>query len=213
MDIRGKGEYAIGTGCLVLTLFAFGNAGAQDWEKIRQQYQSEIGVITNVKEQLVISQRNGKLEASSNISKEKVLISDQSPSILNTEYIFHSYFNKLEEYDEEALIPAKNGYKKLKSSSSKTIASEQNNIFYDDSKQTEISFTGLTPGAVMRTNYTISHTDVHMLPAYYFQNNLPTVQSVFEVTAPKYVDMKFVVKGSDKDKVVQTKQENKNTIT
>ena len=188
-------------------------ASAQDVEEIINKYRNEQAVISSIKEKLTITGKNGKLFANSSVSKEKVLIGNQSPGIYNTEYIYHSYFNKLEDYEEEALIPSKNGYKKLHSSSSKTVHSEQENIFYDDAKQTIISFSGLAPGSLIRTNYTISHTDVHMLPVYYFQENLRVAQSVYEVTAPKYVDMRFVLKGTDADKVVQTKHENKNTVT
>lgn len=189
------------------------SAPAQDVEEIMKKYKNEPAVISSVTEKLIITANDGKLFANSNVSKEKVLIGEQSPGIYNTEYIYHSYFNKLEDYNEEALIPSKKGYKKLHSSSSKTVRSGQDNIFYDDAQQTEISFSGLAPGSLMRTSYTISHTDVHMLPAYYFQENLRVAQSVYEVTAPKYVDMRFVLKGANADKVVQTKQENKNTVT
>lgn len=188
-------------------------ASAQDVEDIINKYRNEQAVISSIKETLTITGKNGKLAASSSVFKEKVLIGNQSPGIYNTEYIYHSYFNKLEDYEEEALIPYRNGYKKLHSSSSKTIHSEQDNIFYDDAKQTIISFSGLAPGSLIRTNYTISHTDVHMLPVYYFQENLRVAQSIYEVTAPKYVDVRFVLKGTDADKVVQTKHENKNTVT
>lgn len=199
---------------LVCTCLGWGIAAkAQDIEEIKNKYKNEQAVISTIKEKLTITGKDGKLFANSSVSKEKLLIGDQSPGIYNTEYIYHSYFNKLEDYEEEALIPSRNGYKKLHSSSSKTIHSEQENIFYDDAKQTVISFSGLAPGSLMRTSYTISHTDVHMLPVYYFQENLRVAQSIYEVTVPKYVDMRFVLKGSDVDKVVQTKQENRNTIT
>lgn len=185
----------------------------QDLDGIYTRYKNEQAVITNIKEQLVIKNEKGHLVAKSNISKEEMLIGELSPGIYNKEYIFHSYFNQLEDYNAEALILGKNGYKKLNSVSSKTIPSEDNNVFYDDSKQTEVSFSGLTPKSLLRTNYTISHTDLHMLPAFYFQENLPIVQSTYEVTAPKYVNMKFVIKGSHADMIKQSKEENKNTVT
>lgn len=186
---------------------------AQNTSDYIKEYGNEQAVITNISEKLVIENRGGKLSAYSLVNKEKLLIGQQSPALFNTEYIYHSYFNKLEHHEEKALIPSGKGYKRISNALVRTQHSEQNNIFYDDARQTEISFNGLLPGSLLRIGYTISHTDVHMLPAYYFQENLSVAKSVYEVTAPKSVEMRFVLKGADADKVVQTKREGKNDIT
>ena len=213
--MRNVGKRLLMLQCVLLPLLYCNHTVAQksDADQIFAKYRSEQAVITNVKEQLVIKNEKGRLVASSNVSTEKMLIGDLSPGLYNKEYIFHSYFSKLEDHDEEALIPGKNGYVRQRDPSSKTVRSEDEDIFYDDSKQTEISFTGLTPRSLLRSNYTLSHTDLHMLPAFYFQENLPVVQSTYEVVAPKYVKMKFVIKGYHADQIKQSTQENKNTIT
>jgi transglutaminase-like putative cysteine protease len=197
---------------IVLGLQAITAVG-QNFDDIYNRYKGEQAVITNIREELVITSENGKLVASSKVSKEKMLIGDMSPGIYNTEYIYHSYFNQLEDHDEEALVPGKNGYKKISGSSSKTVHSESSDVFYDDAKQTEISFCNLTPKSLLRTNYTITHADLHMLPVFYFEDMLPTVQSTYEVTVPKYVDIRFVVKGYGKDRIIQKREEHKKTVT
>jgi len=198
---------------IVVLLFLSQPAFGQNVDAICQEYKNEQAAFTNVKEQLVIKNENGRLVASSNISKEKILIGELSPGLYNTEYIYHSYFNELKDHDEEALVPGKNGYKRSETAVTKTVPSKDNSIFYDDSKETEITFTGLTAKSLLRTNYTLSHTDLHILPAFYFQENLPVAQSTYEVTAPKYVNIKFVIKGNQADKLKQERKENKNTVT
>ncbi len=42
---------------------------------------------------------------------------------------------------------------------------------------------------------------------------MPVVQSVFEVTAPKYVQMKFIIRGTLANQVQKAIEENKNTVT
>ena len=199
---------------ILLSFIASFNAFAQEgYDSIMNKYKNENAVITNITERLVIKNEDGKLVARSNISREKLLISEMSPGLYNSETIYHSYFNKLENFDAFALIPSDKGYKKKKDYLDKTSPSEDDNIFYDDGKQTEISFSGLTKKAVVKTSYTISHTDLHMLPVFHFQESIPSVKLVFEIIAPKYVHFKFVIKGEHSDWIKQTREESKNTIT
>jgi len=202
---------------LCLLLIGLGIAGAataQDENAaIAEKYKNEQAVITNYTEHLVIKYEDYKLVATTDVTKERMLISDLSPGLYNKLYIYHSAFNKLDDYDAYATVPSKNGNKIMRNYLSKTVPSEDDNIFYDDGKETEIAFTGLTRNSLVHTNYTISHTDLNMLPGYYFQENIPVVKSTFEVTAPKYVNLKFVLKGTHTEWIKQTKEESKNTIT
>ncbi len=198
---------------LVISSFAGTLVFGQDAEELFKKYKNEQAVFTSVKELMEIKNENGVLVATSNISRERMLIGDLSPGIYNKEYIFHSYFNRLTDYEEEALVFGENGYKKQKNFTSRTINSDQDNVFYDDIKQTEITFNGLTPRSIIKTNYNISHTDLHMLPTFYFERNLPVANVTFELTAPKYVQLKFVIKGSASGKIKQSVEENKHTIT
>ena len=112
---------------------------SQDWEQLFLKYKNEQAVITNIKEQMIIKDEKGVLVANSIISKEKMLIGELSPGIYNKEYIFHSYFNKLTDYDVAALIFNNSAYKNLDNFTEKTTNSEDGNVFYDDLKQTEIT--------------------------------------------------------------------------
>ena len=211
---KGRANRSLKYSMLAMLAVVAISANAQEgYETIIAKYKTENAVITNNTEHLTIKNDGGELVAVSDITHEKLLISEMSPGLYNKEYIFHSYFNKLQQFDAEALIPTDKGYKKKKDYLDKTTTSEQENIFYDDAKQTEISFSGLTKNSVLKTSYTISHTDIHMLPVFYFQESIPAVMQVFEITAPKYVQFKFVLKGDHTDWIKQTREENKNTIT
>ena len=210
-------KMSILTPCLLLlTMFYFVQERAyaqEDNTATIAKYKDENAVITSNTEHLIIRNEGGKLVATSEVVQERLLISDMSPGMYNSDYIFHSYFNKLEEYDAVAFVPSNGSYKKVKDYISRTNPSEDDNIFYDDAKHTEITFTGLTKHSLIRTSYTITHLDLHMLPHFYFQENLPAAKLVFEVTAPKYVNLNFVLKGEHTSWIKQTKEESKNTIT
>lgn len=189
-------------------------AAQEEYQPVIDKYKTENAVMVNITEHMVIENDGGKLVATSNVSREKLLISDLSPGLYNEEHIYHSFFHRLDHYDAEALIPSdRGGYKKKRDYIDKTLQTEDENIFYDDGKVTRLSFSGLTRYSVLKTNYTIEHTDLHMLPSFYFQENIPAATLVFKVTAPKYVQMKFVLKGDHISWIKQEKEESKNTIT
>lgn len=198
---------------LAAVLLQYPTAYAQEQVTVPEKYRNDQALITNYSEHLIITNEHGVLTAHSKVTQERLLISDQAPGLYSKEYIFHSFFHRLDEYDAEARMPAKNGYKTVKSYDARTKTAEQNNIFYDDAKQTEITFTGLTRNSLLKTTYTLSHADLNMLPTYYFQENLPVLHSSFTVTAPKYVNLKFVFKGENTGWIKQAKEETKNTVT
>ncbi len=86
-------------------------------------------------------------------------------------------------------------------------------MFYDDLKQTEVVFDGLTPRSLVKINYSQEHSDLHMLPAFFFERSLPVIGETYEVTAPKYVNLKFVIKGNGAERIVQKREEGKHSIT
>jgi transglutaminase-like putative cysteine protease len=197
----------------VAVLFS-GSLHAQEGiDVVLQKYSNEQAVITNFEDRLEIKNEKGTLVARSYVSTEKLLIGALSPGIYNKEYIFHSYFSTLEDFDASALVPGKKGYVKNDASATKTSRYEDNEILYDDNQQTEISFSGLSPKSLMRTSYTLVHNDLHMLPTAYLQDNLPIARLKYVVTVPKYVQVKFVIKGVLAGKVKQAVEENKNTVT
>ncbi|MGN6569063.1 MAG: DUF3857 domain-containing transglutaminase family protein [Flavipsychrobacter sp.] len=194
----------------ISTLLFFYNALAQDdpdYDAIAQRYSSENAVITNNTEHLVIKYDNGDLSLVSYITEDRLLISDQAPNIYNTQTIYHSYFNTLDELKAESLIPDGRRYKTVKTIDYKTTASERDNVFYDDAKQTQISFARLVKGAITHVHYSVIHKDPHFLPVFYFQNYIPVVSSRFEITAPKTMKLKFVIKGDNAGAIKQSVQE------
>ena len=199
--------------CAVTLLILFATQlHAQDVDSLLLRYKDELAVISDFWQDLVIKNEKGKLTANSYVSSDRLLIGELSPGIYNKEYIFHSYFNKLEDNDAYALIAGKKGYTKQRPSDSKTVHYDESNILFDDTKETEISFSGLTPKSLLKNEYSLSHNDIHILPSFYFQENIPVAKSTFVVTVPKYVHMKFVIKGSQPDRIKQIMEENKNTV-
>jgi transglutaminase-like putative cysteine protease len=200
---------------VLVSLFCSGSLYAESYDSIASRYKNENAVITNYTERLVIKFDDGKLAATSYVTEEKLLISDLAPGLYKRDYIYHSsFFNKLTDVQATASIPTKGGgYKKNPTHDFRDVHSERDYVFYDDSKELVISFTGLQKNALTETKYTMEHSDVHMLPTFYLQENLPIVKATFEISAPKLVNLNFVLKGENTGWIKQSKEEANGMIT
>lgn len=198
---------------LVATILMGYAAQATEYDSIAVKYRNENAVYTNYSQRLVITNEDGKLVANSYVTREKLFISDRSPGVYNVDYLYHGDFNELEDLHATASLPTKTGYKKVPCNNFADINPDKDNVFYDDSRYAVVSYSGLLKNSLTETKYTIQHTDLNMLPAFTFQENLPVVKASFEVTAPKYVNISFAIKGIDPGWIKQTKEEGANTIT
>lgn len=195
---------------LMATLFVCISATAQDDNiNLQEKYKNFNAVMTDNSEHLVIKydSKAGEFDARSNVREERLMISDMSPGMYNTQTIYHSYFSKLDEVSGVTLVPDKKGFRTIKAKDYATKNSEHESVFYDDTKETEVSFSGLVPDARTRIDYTIYHRDLHFLPTFYFQEYTPVVKSTFKITAPKFMKIKFVLVGEYAAKVKQTTEE------
>ena len=190
----------------------------QEYDSIANKYKNENAVITNYTERLVITfDEDNKLIAHSYVTLKKLLISDLSPGLYNTDYISHSStFNELTDIEASKSVPTKTGYKKTRTYDYGDARSESGNVFYDDNFIRVVSYSGLVKKSVTELKYVMEYSDVHMLPRFFFHDwyhNLPIVKARFEVNVPKYVDMSFILKGDNTSFIKQTKEESGATIT
>ena len=186
---------------------------AQEYDSIAAKYKNEDAVITNYTRHLVISNEDGKLVANSYYTIEKMFLSDLSRGIYNTDYLFHSDFNQLDDLTATASLPTKNGYRKVPCYNFADINPDRDNVFYDDGRYAVVSYSGLLKKSMTKTTYAIEHTDLNMLPPFTYQENIPVASATFEVTVPKYVNISFVLKGTDTGLIQKSKEEKARTIT
>lgn len=190
-------------GILAAAMLCTGMAMAQDRDKydsIAAKYKNEHAVYTKIAEQLVINVEDGALTANSNVTLEKLFISDMSLNRYNVDVFEYGDFNGVTNYSGNAYLPASGkSYKKVACNS---FGSGRPNdyVFYDDRRLAEAYYSGLAKNAITETRYSITHTDVHMLPSFEFQDiyqKLPVASASFEVIAPEYVNLNFVLKGEN----------------
>ena len=186
---------------------------AENVDSLSKKYPGEMAVYTKFDEHLVIEFEDGKPVAHSDVEREILLLKDNATSYFNSGSVYHSYFNELENLQGCTMIPNGNSYKTIKTKIQKTVPSESESVFYDDGKETEVSFTNLQRGAKTSLKYTLRHSEIHLLPKFFFQNYLPMQEASFTITYPKGMDLESVMEGNEVNWVKKTVEETRKTVT
>ncbi len=189
-------------------------AGAQSSEalSIAARYAREKAVVYEQSEHLRFAWKDGALTARSTIVQEVMPLSDAAA--FNSGAVYHSYFHTLEGLDARTLVPDGNsGYKNIKSTDQKTTHATSDAVFYDDSKQTTVTFPGLVAGARTRLQHDLVHNDLHLLTPFHFAGYLPVVKARYTVTAPRGVKLRFTVRGDEKGIIRRTEEGGKGGAT
>lgn len=138
-------------------------------------------VIDIVDDSLVVTQQN---------SEATLLLNDNS-KIGSVNSVYSSTFKQVSNLDAYTLYPNKKGYKKMQATDIKTSSSMGESVFYDDSKQTTITYPMVLKGSIMHLNYDETFTDAHFLHGFYFQDYLPTLEVNLSVKVHKNIDFNF----------------------
>ena len=174
------------------------------------KYKNENAVIINSTDRLIIAYENGVLTATSKIKKEKLLIGDYAPSHDNYDFVYDGYFDQLSQFNAVAYIPKKTGgYTENRKFHSYSAGAGSG---ISDSKLAVADFTGLTKGSFVRLTATQDHPELTALPFFVAAEYYPIVHAEFEVVAPDFVDMKFVMKGENTSMIKQTKERKEGNI-
>lgn len=170
-----------------------------------KKYAGDNSVILNYHQQLVIRYEDGELQASTTITKERLLTGELSPSMDHYDDVLDGYFDEITNLDAVAYIPQKQGgFRQVHKYS---IFSGAVGEGLSDSRSLITSFTGLTKGSFIRFTASQDHPDLTAIPIYFPTSNYPVVHADYEVVAPKYVDVHFVEKGLNMSAFKQTREE------
>lgn len=159
----------------------------QKMDSIATRYGKEHAVYLETSHRLNIYQSGGEMMAKSTYVDEKLLISEKA---LNTKYNNDGIgksspfsYTWQDDVASEALIPDGNDYRRIHG--------------YWGKDRGYITYTGLKKNSITRTSYVEQHDELRMLGGFSFGANIPVINAVFEVRAPRFVKMGFLVKGAD----------------
>ena len=170
-----------------------------------KQYAQENAVITNYTQRLEIKYEDGELHAHTTIKKDRLLIGSLSPVMDHYDGVLDAYFDQITHLDAVAYIPKKTGGYRQEHKHSVFQSGASDGI--SEARVLVTSFTGLTKGSFIRLTAAQDHPDLTAIPLYIPVESYPIMNAVYEVVVPKYVDIKFVMKGENTSIFKQTRDE------
>ncbi len=178
-------------------------------DSIAAKYKNENAVYTNYVQKLVIKQdeEDGRLVANTYVTMDKLIISDLAPVTCNKDYFVYDDFNALSNYSGISQVPDKKGGYKREENCAFGEGGQLTGMFFDDLREVQAYYTGLTKNATTETKYTLENTDLSLIEDMYFSEEIPVLKYVFEVTVPKYVNISFVLKNTEAIHLKQDKEE------
>ncbi len=109
--------------------------------------------------------------------------------------IYYSYFDEIEHLEAYTKNPTGNGkFKTIDVKDFEPHSSGGGDVFYDDQKEININFLGLTVGSEAHVEYTVATKEVHFTDPMTFRYYLPIELVHYELTVPEEVKVSFIEK-------------------
>lgn len=178
--------------------------------ELATRYQGQQAVVWNNTEKLRLQFESGSLVGRRDISREVLLLSDHAANLFATDEVYHGFQQALTSIDAATMKPIGNRYKAIRVTDFRTTQSQDDNIFYNDTKQTEVHFSNLSKYARTRLNYSLVVHDVHFLSPFYFQSSIPQDKSSFELRVPHGVQIGYLLSGLHQDRIQMSREERRN---
>ncbi|MFB6317624.1 MULTISPECIES: transglutaminase domain-containing protein [unclassified Saccharicrinis] len=106
-------------------------------------------------------------------------------------HIYFGKFNSVNNVNTYTYYLSKGKYKKAEATNKKTTNNIGNSVFYDDSKQIEITYPMVNKGSVMIMAYDEVIKDAHFSDLFYFQSSVPTERTVLTVKVHDNIKVEF----------------------
>ncbi|HWB65049.1 MAG TPA: DUF3857 and transglutaminase domain-containing protein, partial [Chitinophagales bacterium] len=193
-------------------LYAGGPVDKKQLDEARAAFPDADAIFLQKNMDLTIDYDKGDLKISAAVDEQVYFPTDQSDFYRKYE-VYHSYFSDINDLQASTYVNNNGKYKELKVSDFSTADNVDANIFYDDLKEINFIFPGVTPGSVGKLSYNEVMKDPHFIPAFYFISYMPVMNSTYTITCPNSVKINYRLFNNDSNWVSFSKEEKgKNTI-
>ena len=160
----------------------------------------------------VIEQSKDGLTVHNDVEEEIYFPTAQS-DLYRKYAVYHSYFVDVNDLKASTFSYSDGKYKELKVEHFTTEDNVSANVFYDDLKEVNFVFPGVTQGSIGRVNYVEKLNDVHFISPFYFVSYMPVLSSEYTITCPANVHLNYRVFNNDSNKVAFTREEKGRQVT
>lgn len=169
-------------------------ARAQTIAELQSKYPGEQAVLLDHTMHYTFTVKDGQPVVQSRESQRLAYLSVQSGGEISQYGFYHSGFHEIQQYSAYTLTA---DAKKIKVTDFKTTDSKSNGIFYDDVKETSFDFPSVAPGSIGTLETTMIHKNPHVLSPFSFGRYIPVVHSELQLTFPKTMSIKYMLRGID----------------
>lgn len=175
-------------------------------EEIKKKYPAEDVVLYENSIEYVITLEQDQPKVTDQQKIQLLYQSEHSTALMSRYGFAHSSFNKVTQFEAYTKTA---GNKKIKVTEFKTNDNSKNSIFYDDVKETNFDFPGISEGAYGVLELTTEHLDAHLLSPFYFTRQIPVINASLRIRFPKNMSVKYLILGRQKDKIAVTEESKK----
>lgn len=139
--------------------------------------------------------------------EEEIYFATQQSDPYRKYAVYHSYFVDVADLKAHTYANTDGKYKELKVEHFTTEDNLSANVFYDDLKEINFVFPGVTQGSVAEVSYTEKLNDPHFITPIYFASYMPVLHTEYTITCPANVHIKYKVFNDDSSKISFSKEE------
>ncbi len=161
------------------------------------------GLVNRQSHEVDISIDNdGELLITEHVYEEIQYLTDNAGLYSEQSIRYSGSFSEVQDVEAHSLVPTgKNKFKKIRVDKFITSDSRSSGVFYDDQKKISFVFPALKAGAKTVLKYTKTYREPRLWGYYIFSSYLPVKSSMFTVTAPAEVKLKYKLFGIDDERV------------
>ncbi|HEX6913692.1 MAG TPA: transglutaminase domain-containing protein [Chitinophagaceae bacterium] len=177
---------------------------AQSTGEVSGLFPGELAVMTrNIRETKIIINDGEPVATSENVI-EMMMLDDRANGLYNKFFIYHGNFDQVSDIEAYTNVPDGNRFRKVGVTDIRTENSVSQGIFYDDVKQSVFHFPALVKGAVAHVSHRQFHKDLHLLSPFYFTSHMPVMESVYSISFPADMEVKYIIRNDPEGKIQVT---------
>ena len=161
------------------------------YQKMKNEYATEGRVMLYKGEELDLRVKKGKIITQHQVKEQIIYL--KKASLFNSSLgTYESSFYKLDDFSANSYTLENGKYKKNKVKEFSTSSNAFNDVFFDDTKNYDFTFSGVSDGSIVELITEHSLDNIRFLPSVFVQSYIPVEEFYFKVTADNDIDLKFL---------------------
>ncbi|OEJ99699.1 transglutaminase-like domain-containing protein [Roseivirga misakiensis] len=191
-------------GLLIILLFSTVNKDPlEELEALRASYPDETVVITKRYQNYDIKIVGDSLKINVSHTEEMAFLGDQVGPYAKDQ-IYTSSFYTAENIKAATLTPGRRKWERNAVEDFRTVADDDNSVFYDDSEYITFTYPGVKKNTKSLLTYDAKINDPHFLGSDYFASYIPIIDVKYTFTVDEGVKLKHYFFNIDSSEVSQT---------